>query len=71
MAIERDNLSLELGELKKASSNVIELKNERDELQERVVNSERELEQLRRENQALKDTSNQDWFLYGGILSIF
>ena len=71
LAIERDNLSLELGELKKASSNVIELKNERDELQERVVNSERELEQLRRENQALKDTSNQDWFLYGGILSIF
>ena len=71
LAIERDNLSLELGELKKAASGVIQLKNERDELQERVVNAERELQQLKLENQALKDTTNQDWFLYGGILSFF
>lgn len=71
LATERDRLSLELGELKKAASGVIQLKNERDELQERVVNAERELQQLKLENQALKDTANQDWFLYGGILSFF
>ncbi len=71
LAMERDNLSMELGELKKASSSVIQLKNERDELQERVVNAERELQQLKLENQALNDTTNQDWFLYGGILSFF
>ena len=47
----------------------MQLKNERDELQERVVNAERELQQLKLENQSLKDSSNQDWFLYGGILS--
>lgn len=71
LAIERDNLAMELGELKKSSAGVIQLKNERDELQERVVNAERELQQLKLENQALKDTTNQDWFLYGGILSFF
>lgn len=71
LAMERDSLSLELNEIKKAASGVIQLKNERDELQERVVNAERELQQLKLENQALKDTTNQDWFLYGGILSFF
>ncbi len=71
LALERDKLSLELGEIKQAAAGVIQLKNDRDELQERVVNAERELQQVKLENQALKDTSNQDWFLYGGILSFF
>ena len=69
LALERDKLSQQLIELEKSASGVIELKNERDELQERVVNAERELEQYKRENQSLKDTSNQDWFLYGGMLT--
>lgn len=71
LATERDQLSRELNELKKASSNIIELKNERDQLQERVVNVERDLEQFKLENQSLKDSTKQDWFLYGGLLSIF
>jgi len=71
LAAERDRLSLELNELKAAAAGVVQLKNEHDELQERVVNSERELQQLKVENQALKDTSEQDWFLYGGILVFF
>jgi SH3 domain protein len=71
LATERDQLSRELNELKKASANTIQLKNERDELQERVVNVERDLQQFKLENQALKDTTKQDWFLYGGLLSLF
>ena len=67
---ERDQLSRELAELKKTTTNAMQIKNERDELQERVVNVERDLEQLKLENQALKDTSNQDWFLYGGLLAL-
>ncbi|MGZ8136036.1 MAG: TIGR04211 family SH3 domain-containing protein [Methylococcaceae bacterium] len=70
LANERDHLNRELSELKKTSTNAIQIKNERDELQERVVNVERDLEQFKLENQALKDTANQDWFLYGGILSL-
>ncbi len=70
LASERDQLSRELSELKKTAASTIELKNQRDELQERVVNVERELQQFKLENQALQDTANQDWFLYGGILSL-
>lgn len=67
---ERDNLSTELTELQHTSANAIQLKQERDQLQERVIASERELEHLKRENQALSDNSNQDWFVYGGSLSL-
>jgi SH3 domain protein len=70
LASERDQLSRELNELTKSASNTMQLKNERDELQERVVNVERDLQQFKLENQALKDSSKQDWFLYGGILSL-
>lgn len=70
LATERDRLSRELAELKKTAASTLELKNQRDELQERVVNVERELQQFKLENQALQDTANQDWFLYGGILSL-
>ena len=68
---ERDKLNLELTELQQTASNAIQLKQERDQLQERVISNERELQQLKRENQALTDSSNQDWFLYGGGLSLF
>lgn len=67
---ERDRLDRELTELKKTAANQIQIKDERDELQERVVNVERELQQLKLENNAIKDNANQDWFLYGGILSL-
>ncbi|WP_027150504.1 TIGR04211 family SH3 domain-containing protein [Methylobacter tundripaludum] len=70
LATERDQLGRELSELKKTAASTVELKNQRDELQERVVNVERELQQFKLENQALQDTANQDWFLYGGILAL-
>jgi SH3 domain protein len=70
LALERDQLARELNELKKTAASSFQLKNERDELQERVVNVERDLQQFKLENQALKDTASQDWFLYGGILSL-
>jgi SH3 domain protein len=70
LAMERDQLTRELNELKKTAASSLQLKNERDELQERFVNVERDLQQFKLENQALKDTASQDWFLYGGILSL-
>lgn len=68
---ERDKLSTELSELQQTAANAIQLKQQRDQLTEEVVSIKRELEQLKRENQALADSSNQDWFLYGGGLSLF
>jgi SH3 domain protein len=70
LATERDKLSRELNELKKISGGAVQLKSERDELQERFVNVERDLQQMKLENQALHDTANQDWFLYGGVLAL-
>ncbi len=67
---ERDQLSRELNELNKTAASAVDLKNQRDELQERVVNVERELQQFKLENHALQDTANQDWFLYGGLLAL-
>ncbi len=66
---ERDQLSNDLNDIRQTASNAIQLKQQRNELQERVVNVERELQQLKREKQALEDSTSQDWFLYGGILS--
>lgn len=70
LAAERDRLDRELTELKRTAAAQIQIKDERDKLQERVVNVERELEQLKLENGALKDGASQDWFLYGGMLSL-
>lgn len=68
---QRDKLSADLTELQQTAANAIQLKQQRDQLQERVIAVERELQQLKRENQALTDSTNQDWFLYGGGLSLF
>jgi len=71
MGKEKDRLGAELAELQQTAANAIQLKQQRDQLQERVVTVERELQQLKRENQALTDNTNQDWFLYGGGLALF
>lgn len=68
---ERDQLSVELNDLRQTAANAIQLKHQRDQLQERVISVERELQQVKRENQTLEDSTNQDWFLYGGVLSLF
>ncbi len=66
---QKDKLSLELAEIQQTAANAILLKKQRDQLQERVVNAERELQQLKREKQTLEDSSNQSWFIYGGLLA--
>jgi len=66
---ERDRLSRELTELRHTAANAIQLKKQRDQLQERVVMVERELHKVKREKQTLEDNTNQDWFLYGGMLA--
>jgi SH3 domain protein len=67
---EKEQLNRELSDLKKTAANAVQIKNERDGLQERVVNVERDLQQRKLENQALTDSANPDWFLYGGGLAL-
>jgi SH3 domain protein len=68
---ERDKLSKELEELKYASTHTIKLKNERDAFQIQKVQIQKELEQLKSENETLKANIQLDWFLYGGTAIIF
>ncbi len=66
---ERNHLRQELNSLRQTSAQAVQIKLQRDELKERVINVERELQQTKLEKQALEDSTNQDWFLYGGILA--
>jgi SH3 domain protein len=66
---QKDQISQELANLKHTAANALQIKQQRDKLQERVVNAERELQQLKREKQTLEDSTDQTWFIYGGILA--
>jgi len=66
---QKNKLSRELAKIQQTAANAIQVKKQRDQLQERVVNSERELQQLKREKQTLEDSANQSWFIYGGLLA--
>lgn len=59
-------LNTELIAVRQASANVLQIQEERDRLQERVINLERDLETIRREKGALDAESRQNWFLIGG-----
>ncbi|HUL11872.1 MAG TPA: TIGR04211 family SH3 domain-containing protein [Methylococcaceae bacterium] len=63
------DMNTELIAIRHASANAIQIQAERDQLQEKVIDLERELETTRREKQALDDDIKQDWFLIGaGVL---
>ena len=61
---ERDRAKQELDELKKASTQTVQLKEQRDQLQERNIVIERELEQIKRENQAAE-------YVQPGLVSVW
>lgn len=67
----QDELSNDLKNIRLTAANAIEIKQQRDQLQERVISIKRELEQVKRKNKTLENTSDQDWFIYGGMLSLF
>lgn len=65
---ERAKLSQDLAKIQHASENSLQILNERDQLQERVVNLERNLQTLKRDKQTLEDSSSQDWFMIGAAV---
>lgn len=68
---ERDQLSKDLNDLRQTAANAVQLKHDRDESRKKIISLSNELKEVSHENQMLKDSANQDWFLYGGILSLF
>lgn len=68
---ERNKLNKDLTELRQTAANAIQLKHDRDESRKKIITLSNKLREVTHENQILKDSANQDWFLYGGILSLF
>lgn len=71
LIVEQDKLSKDLRDIRLTAANAIEIKQQRDRLQERIIAVERELEQVKRKNHTLQNNTDQDWFLYGGMLALF
>ncbi len=59
------NLGSELKELKELSSNAVRISEERKELRKQLVDQTWELENLKQENQELKNDQTQHWFMVG------
>jgi SH3 domain protein len=70
LTLERDKLATELNQLRVISANAVEVKKQHDILQEEVIRANEELEQLKLEKKTLETNANQDWFIYGGLLSL-
>lgn len=63
-------LTKELEEVKEASADAIQILEERNQLQQRVVSVERELENVKRKNNVLSNNDSQSWFLIGGSVML-
>ena len=72
---EIERLNTEVIAIRQASATALQIQEERDRLQERVIHLERDLETTRRERNALAADQRQSWFLigagvlFGGILT--
>lgn len=73
-SVQAQRLGNELSLVRQASSNAVALLGERNQLQEKNLALENELENLRREKETLAEKDSQEWFLkgagvlFGGIL---
>ncbi len=71
LTIDHEKLTQELEDIRYSAANAIKIKKRRDTLQEEVVQTQKDLEQLKLENQTLKANNKLDWFLYGGTAVFF
>lgn len=69
LSSETARLNTELIAIRQASANAIQIQAERDQLQETVINLQRDLESLKRAKQAQEADVRQNWFMIGaGVL---
>ena len=62
-------VSRELAELRAAAANVVEIREQNERLQQRLVQRDGEVEELTTDNRRLTARENQNWFLVGaGVL---
>lgn len=69
ISADSQHLNDSLAQIRKTSANAIAIDQRNKELEKQVVELERSLQLAQQENQALRDNSNQSWFLRGaGVL---
>ena len=70
LSVESQRLGNELTMIREASANTIQLMEERNQFQEKAIALEHEMENLRREKEALAEDNSQSWFLIGaGVIT--
>jgi len=69
LALKEQNakLSQQLSEIRRVSSHSVQIADENSSLKQRLMESDRDNQRLRQENQALQDRSRQNWFAVGAI----
>jgi SH3 domain protein len=64
-----EHMNQELSSIKTASASAIELRDQNESLRQKLVDRDRQVEQLSTENRVLAGRNNQSWFLVGaGVL---
>lgn len=61
-------VSRELAELRTAAANVVEIRDNNTSLQQRLIQRDREVEQLTADNARLGGRNNQNWFVVGAAV---
>jgi len=61
-------ISRELNDIRTASANVVEIRDQNTSLQQRLVQRDREVEELTAENARLTARANQNWFIVGAAV---
>ena len=68
-ATNHGTVSQELADLRAAAANVVQIRDQNERLQQRLVQRDREVEELTADNRRLAARENQNWFLVGaGVL---
>ena len=65
---EKQALTAELAEIRRTAANVLAIDRQNNELQEKVTNSEIEIDRLNEEIRGLSSQSNRNWFITGALV---
>ena len=66
-----DGVQKELADVRKLSSNVIQIDDQNQQLRQRLVDNERAVDELKAENSRLGSRSNREWFVIGAMVIMF
>ena len=66
-----EDVQNELANVRKLSSNVIQIDDQNKQLRQRLIDNERALDELKADNSRLASRSNREWFVIGAMVIMF